>query len=326
MVFTLPIPPDFSFRETLSAHGWRRLLPFAWDEDTQTLERTEETPDGGIVLLRMHDKDGVLHIDMEGEADEAEMTRRIIRMLQLDLPIGDFHSYCRTVPELAGLIESRQGRMLRSPTLWEDTVKVIATTNTAWAQTIAMSARLVNHFGAEGLGFPTPQRIADVPFEEFAARARMGYRSAYVYKIAAAIAEGSLDLESLQEGGVTASELRKHLASLPGIGPYGAACLMLYLGRPEHVNSDSVARAALSRELGRTVTDQDVLAFFERHGQWRGLVYTFYPWSTGQGERILTRIVLPAMGRNSRCVELEKHCLTSVTEVTRKSPRNEFRG
>ena len=280
MVFTLPIPPDFSFRETLSAHGWRRLPPFAWHEETQTLERTEETPDGGIVLLRMHDTDGVLHIDMEGEADETEMTRRIRRMLQLDLPIGDFHTYCRTIPELAPIIECRQGRMLRSPTLWEDTVKVIATTNTTWAQTIAMSARLVKHFGAEGRGFPAPQRIAAIPFEEFTVKARMGYRSAYVYKIAAAIAEGSLDLESLQEKSLPVSEMRKQLISLPGIGPYGAACLMLYLGRPEHVNSDSVARSLLSKELNRPVTDREVIAFFERHGQWRGLVYTFYPWRT----------------------------------------------
>ena len=278
MVFQIPIPPDFSFRETLSAHGWRQLLPFVWHEDTQTLERTEETPEGSVVLLRICDKNGVLHIEMEGEADETEMAQRIRRMLQLDLPIGDFHAYCRTVPELLRLIENRQGRMLRGSTLWEDTVKVIATTNTTWAQTIAMSARLVEQFGAEGRGFPTPQRVAAVPFEEFAAKARMGYRAAYVHKIATAIAEGSLDLEALQEDTLTAFELRKHLVSLPGIGPYGAACLMLYLGRPEHVNSDSVARSLLSRELNRPVTDTEVHTFFEVHGRWRGLIYTFYPW------------------------------------------------
>jgi len=53
---------------------------------------------------------------------------------------------------------------------------------------------------------------------------------------------------------------------------------MLYLGKPEHVNADSVARAALGKELGRAVTDKDVHTFFEEHGGWRGLVYNFYPW------------------------------------------------
>ena len=278
MLFQIPVPSDFSFHETLSAHGWRRLLPFVWHEGTQTLERTEETPDGSVVLLRMRDADGVLQVDIEGEADEAEMSTRIRRMLQLDLPIADFHAYCRTVPHLTSLVENRQGRMLRSPTLWEDTVKVIATTNTTWAQTITMSARLIEQFGAEGRGFPTPQRIASVSAEEFAAKARMGYRSAYVYKIATAIAEGSLDLEAYQDPSLTAFQLRKDLIALPGIGPYGSACLMLYLGRPENVNSDSVARSQLSRELGRPVTDREVHTFFEVHGQWCGLIYTFYPW------------------------------------------------
>ena len=57
---------------------------------------------------------------------------------------------------------------------------------------------------------------------------------------------------------------------------------MLYLGQPEHVNADSWARMLLSKELGRPVTDKEVLAFFEGHGEWRGLVYNFYPWREQQ--------------------------------------------
>lgn len=278
MQIRLPVPEDFSFIETVTAHGWRRLPPFLWRDDTQTLERTEEMPDGSVVVLRLQGQDTTLLIAVEGDADEAKITRRVRRMLQIDLPLDEFHAYCRERPELASLAECRQGRMLRCPTLWEDVVKVIATTNTTWAQTIAMSGRLVAEFGAQGLAFPTPQHIAAVSFEEFAARARLGYRSAYVYQIADDIAAGRLNLEAWQERDLTATELRKLLLSLPGIGPYGAACQMLYLGRPEHVNSDSVARALLSQERGQAVTDKDVHAFFEGHGQWRGLIYNFYPW------------------------------------------------
>lgn len=166
------------------------------------------------------------------------------------------------------------------------TIKVIATVNTTWAQTIAMTTRLVEHFGAplpsdpNLHAFPTPQRLAAVPFDEFAARARMGYRNAYVHAIATRITNGEIDLEAWQEENLTAEELRKRLLSLPGIGPYGAACLMLYLGKPEHVNADSWARMLLSKELGRPVTDKEVLAFFAHYGQWRGLVYNFYAWKT----------------------------------------------
>lgn len=277
---------DFSFTETLTAHGWRCLAPFLWDEDTQTLEHTQEMDGGAVVRLRLHASEGRLTIDADdsGHEHKAEIARRVRRMLQLDLPLDFFHAYCRTRLELGHIAECRRGRMLRCPTLFEDAVKVIATVNTTWAQTIAMTARLVEHFGAPLAAdparhaFPTPQRLATVPFDEFAAQARMGYRNAYVHSLATSIAEGRLDLEGMQDAGLAAGGLRKKLLALPGIGPYGAACLMLYLGKPEHVNSDSVARAALSRELGRAVTDKEVLAFFEGHGEWRGLVYNFYPW------------------------------------------------
>ena len=288
MLASIPTPSDFSFSETLSAHGWRRLAPFTWDEAEQTLERVEELQTG-VVLLRLRDLESRVLVDIPGHVEwndttEAEVVGRVQRMLQLDLPIDGFHTYCASHSELAHIAGCRRGRMLRCPTLFEDTLKVIATSNTTWAQTIAMSARLVEHFGAPRPGdparraFPTPARIAAVPFDEFAAKARMGYRNAYVHGLATAIADGTLELEGWQDKTLTADVLRKRLLSLPGIGPYGAACLMLYLGKPEHVNADSVARAALGKELGRAVTDKDVHTFFEEHGGWRGLVYNFYPW------------------------------------------------
>ncbi len=278
MELVIPTPADFSFAETVSAHGWRRLLPFVWHEDTQTLLRTEAFADGSVAALEISAADSSVSVRTETSHNPEEATAQVRRMLQLDLPLDEFHTYCRTHPELTPLAEYKRGRLLRSPTLWEDAVKVIATTNTTWAQTIAMTARLVTEFGAEGRTFPTPAQIAAVPLDDFAAKARMGYRAAYVHAVATTVAEGSLDLEAWQAADLPADDLRKRLLSLPGIGPYGAACLMLYLGKPAHVNSDSVARAALSQELGRPVTDKEVHAFFEAHGQWRGLVYNFYPW------------------------------------------------
>ena len=290
MQIILPTPSDFSFTETLSAHGWRRLAPFEWDEDIQTLEHVEELDGGTVIRLRLRDAEGQVTVDTDGDtgAQEEEIARRVRRMLQLDLPLDAFHAYCRSHPELGHIAEHRRGRMLRCPTLFEDAVKVIATVNTTWVQTIAMTARLVEHFGAPldvdpaRHAFPTPQRLTAVPFEEFAAKARMGYRNGYVYSLATSIAEGRLDLEGLQTMDLVADGLRKRLLALPGIGPYGAACLMLYLGQPEHVNADSWARMLLSKELGRPVTDKEVLAFFEGHGEWRGLVYNFYPWREQQ--------------------------------------------
>ena len=278
MLTTIPTPSDFSFYETIAAHGWRRLLPFAWDEDAQTLSRVEELGAGRVVKLEIRAGTNDVEVQTDINCDEAELTRRVRRMLQMDLPLDEFHAHCRLHTHLAPIAESERGRMLRSPTLWEDVVKVIATTNTTWAQTIAMTARIVGAFGTAGRTFPTAGQIAAVTLEEFSQKARMGYRNAYVHAIASAITTGELDLEACQSETLTAADLRKRLLTLPGVGPYGAACLLLYLGKPEQVNSDSVARAALSQELGRPVTDKEVHAFFEAHGEWRGLVYNFYPW------------------------------------------------
>jgi 3-methyladenine DNA glycosylase/8-oxoguanine DNA glycosylase len=283
MPLNIPVPTDFSFMETISSHGWRRLTPFHWDEDSQTLERVEHLSTGEVVQLQIRADERQILIDVDG-GDESEILSLVRRMLQLDLPIDQFHAYCLTRPELAHIPTAVQGRMLRGSSLFEDAVKVIATSNTTWTQTIAMTDRLAEHFGSplpsapERRAFPTAQQIAAVPFDEFAALARMGYRNAYVHKIATDIAGGALDIEAWQDESQTADALRKRLLSLPGVGPYGAACLMLYLGKPAHVNVDSWARTLLGKELGRPVTDKEVYAYFEQYGEWRGLVYNFYPW------------------------------------------------
>ncbi|BDI29716.1 hypothetical protein CCAX7_17670 [Capsulimonas corticalis] len=285
MLIEIPVAPDFSFHETVSSHGWRRLAPFHWDEEPAVLERIEALNDGSVVHLKIQSEGStVIVATTSEETDGAEIARRVRRMLQLDLPIDEFHAYCATRPELAHIPGTLQGRMLRGSSLFEDVSKVIATSNTTWAQTIAMTDRLAAHFGSslpsdpERHAFPTPQQIASVPFAEFAALAKMGYRNAYVHKIATDIAAGALDIESWQTAPLPADALRKHLLSLPGVGPYGAACLMLYLGKPAHVNVDSWARTLLGKELGRPVTDKEVYAYFEGYGEWRGLVYNFYPW------------------------------------------------
>ena len=106
----------------------------------------------------------------------------------------------------------------------------------------------------------------------------MGYRSASVHKIATDIAEGRLDLESWSDPSIPSDDLYKRLLSLPGIGPYAASCLLIYLGRYDRVNIDSWARTLVGKELGRKVTDKEVHEFFEQYGKWRALVYQFYPW------------------------------------------------
>lgn len=284
MHISLNTPGDFDLIECVQAHGWRRLQPFRWVDETSTLERIEEFEAGRTAFIRISSVDGRVNAETDEAVDEAALIDRVICMLQLDIPVDRFHLYCRERPELAGIPNLRQGRMLRSPTVYEDVCKVIATTNTTWTQTLGMVARLVEEFGTPGdaagtrRAFPRPDRIASVSPDDFAARARMGYRNAAVHRISTDVAEGRLDLETLRDPSIPSAEIYRRMLALPGIGPYAASCLMIYLGRYDRVNVDSWARMMVGKELGRSVTDKEVHAFFEPYGEWKALVYHFYPW------------------------------------------------
>lgn len=83
MLLEIPVLLDFSFSETLSAHGWRRLLPFVWDEAEEVLERVEELPEGDVVLLRLRGVADRVQVEMQGGVDqvaEEEVMRRVRRM------------------------------------------------------------------------------------------------------------------------------------------------------------------------------------------------------------------------------------------------------
>jgi 3-methyladenine DNA glycosylase/8-oxoguanine DNA glycosylase len=287
MTIHIDTPPNFDVPECINAHGWRQLAPFSWDADTQTLERVEELGTGNVALLTIRAGDGGRTVEVDvtgGDAAEHGVVRRVRHMLQLDLPLDRFHDYCSGRPELSHVPALRQGRMLRSPSLFEDTSKVVATTNTTWSQTKSMVRRIVDSFGSPlptdptRLAFPRPDQIASVTLEEFSAKARLGYRNASVHCLARDVAEGRLDLESWDDPAIPSNDLYKRLLSLPGVGPYAAACLMIYLGRYDRVNVDSWARMMVGKELGRTVTDKEARDFFEPYGEWKALVYHFYKW------------------------------------------------
>jgi N-glycosylase/DNA lyase len=167
------------------------------------------------------------------------------------------------------------GRILASPTVFEDVVKTICTTNCAWSATIRMSSALAEL----GKGsFPGPEELAATQDAWYTDVARMGYRGEYVRAIAQAIAAEELDVESLADVRKFAdAEVEEQLLALPGIGPYGAAHVMQLLGRHRNLVLDSWTRPKFLRLSGKKrAADSTIRRTFARYGAYAGLAFWLY--------------------------------------------------
>jgi len=290
MRLTLSARPPFSLSAVVWSHGWIRLAPFAEDDRPDGFTYVDQLYSGQVVELRIREVAGGVSVEVNAqlsEGERAEVTGKVDWMLGLDQDFSAFYAVARGEPKLAHVEERAQGRILRSPTLFEDTVKTILTTNASWAQTIRMAAALVSQFGAlfardpTGHAFPTPDRLAAADEETLRSLGRLGYRAPYVLELARSVASGALDLESLKTADIPTPELRKRLLAIKGVGEYATANLLMLLARYDFVPVDSWALNMVSHEWynGERVGRAEVEAAFERWGDWKGLAYWFWDWS-----------------------------------------------
>jgi 3-methyladenine DNA glycosylase/8-oxoguanine DNA glycosylase len=208
-------------------------------------------------------------------------------MLALDLDLSEFYVLARQEPKLGQVEERAQGRILRCPTLFEDTVKTILTTNTAWGGTIRMVDSLVTNFGtplasdAERHAFPTAAQLASLDEATLRTEGGLGYRAPYVLQLAREVACGELDLEALKDDSLTTETVRSDLLAIKGVGDYAVANLLMLLGRYGHLPVDSWALKVVSYEWfgGEPVSRAEVEASFARWGPWQGLAYWLWDWS-----------------------------------------------
>lgn len=281
--------PPFSLRSVIHSHGWPQLLPFHWQRESGDLTRVERLSSGKVVALQFHPADGGMAVEVSQpltDDERRELESTLDWMFALDMDFGPFYELARGEPKLASVEPHARGRVLRSATLWEDTVKTILTTNTAWSGTIRMNAALVAQFGdplpdAPALqAFPTPAAVAASDPDTLRSVTKLGYRAPYIHGLAEAVAGGRLDLEALRRSDLPTPELRKRLLAIKGIGGYAAANLLMILGRYDFIPVDSWAMSLVSKEWygGQPVGQKEVEAAFERWGEWKGLVYWFWDW------------------------------------------------
>jgi 3-methyladenine DNA glycosylase/8-oxoguanine DNA glycosylase len=280
---TLPTPPDFKFWTTVSSHGWCALPPFGYDDATRTLERIEQLSDGQVVKLTISDaQNGSLAIRVEGLSGKIspkrgdEIRAIVSRCLNFDQNLSTLHVLVREHPRYQWIEQVGAGRMLSAPTVWEDLVKTLLTTNTTWNMTIQMCRRLVTlgePYAGGGHAFPTAKHIASLQTDELNAHVRAGYRGAYLHLLATRVVSGELDIESWRGADLSADEVYKRVKSLKGFGDYAAGSVLKLLGHFDRLATDTECRAVYKKINGDTpFTDKDIVCYYEPFGRWRGLI------------------------------------------------------
>jgi len=283
MHFTLP--DSFSLPQTVLSHGWYCLPPFRWDEHSRTLHRTEVLNGAGAVDLSIRaGKRLTVSSKAALAAHRDTLASSLNRMLQLHVDLEQFHARCRRRRSHRMVAESGFGRLLCAPTLFEDAVKIILTTNTTWSQTVRMATFLVERLGipAESgfRAFPSPREVADSDESFLRQECRLGYRAPYVLGLARGIVDGSFDLDRISDQAQSTEELFKSYRQLPGIGPYGSAHLLAMDGRHDFIAVDTEFRSFVRRRYfgGSEVSDQEMLGVYRGWGRWKYLGYWSELW------------------------------------------------
>jgi N-glycosylase/DNA lyase len=267
---------------TLVSHGVAALPPANIDEEARTLETTLDA--GGPAartLVLAQGRDGYGRLELRGRRpgarERAEIVAIVRHMLRLDEDLSRFYALIAGDDELAWAARGA-GRMLRSPTVFEDVVKTICTTNCTWSATERMVGALVDGLGPDGRAFPTPAAMAEAGDAFYRDVARTGYRGPYLRSVAASVAAGDVDLEELDgRSDLPDDEVAKRLLALPGIGPYAAAHVMMLLGRYGRLILDAWTRPKYARLRGRKrVADSTIERRYRRYREFAGLAFWLY--------------------------------------------------
>jgi 3-methyladenine DNA glycosylase/8-oxoguanine DNA glycosylase len=276
---------------TLNSHGVADLPPSLIDEDARRLDVTLAAGRGRPRTVRVQQgRPGYARISESGpvpaRSQRDVLLAKVAHMLRLDEDLSDFYALAARDPELDWVTQGA-GRMLRSPTVFEDVVKTIATTNCAWSATVRMVSALVEHLGEPapgaspgpfGRAFPSPTAMAEADEGFYRDVVRAGYRGPYFRSLAASVAGGELDLEELAgDADLTDEEVEAKLLELPGVGPYAAAHVMMLLGRYSRLILDSWTRPKFARlNGGKAVKDTTIERRFRPYGRYAGLAFWLY--------------------------------------------------
>lgn len=284
----LNVPADYLLTRDFCSYGYFLLAPNRWDPATQSVTRPFDLKHKGRerpVIARIDQPQPKSARSPKGQpirirtdraidtADRAELKRQITRMLWIEdagsaQSIKQFH---KADPRWK---RSGQGRLSRSPSLFEDIIKTVTSCNVAWPNTMNMNELLCWHAGPGIKGakaFPRASQLARIEPERLRARCKVGYRDKRIVELARLFVKGHIDEHWLTNPETSDNDVRAFLVTLPGIGPYAAHNIMQLLGRFAHVPYDSETVRHVTNILGfkgsASALEKKTRAHYEQFGE-----------------------------------------------------------
>lgn len=296
---TITPPADYVLRRDVCSYGYFLLRPNLWDPRERMFWRVLDVSGGPVAVLITQAGDAggspghrlVVRCERTLTRDEHRAVRKqIVRMLHLDgagsaEAVAAFHEVDKRFRR------SGRGRLLRSPTLFEDVIKTVTSCNVAWPSTINMNRRLCEVINP---AFPRATQLGRRRPASLRARCRVGYRDKRIVELAKlAGRKGSVihpDNEAwLASRDVTDDEVAKALRTLPGVGPYAAANIMQLLGRYGRLPIDTETHRHARIVLGYDGTERQLTKQIEAHygqlGEHRFRSYWFELWDFYESKR-----------------------------------------
>lgn len=287
---TIQAPSDFVLSRDVCSYGYFLLAPNHWDVDRQHMLRVLEFDDSPSLCTIDQQSDRIrARFDRTlDRAEQADARAQITRMLCLNTSKSEIKAFHKVDPRWK---KSGVGRLVRSPTLFEDVIKTVTSCNVTWPSTVNMNRRLCEVCGrksASGVpGFPTAKKLARTRVGTLRGRCRVGYRDQRIIDLAKLFTKGHINEHWLQHEG-TDDEVFKFLITLPGIGPYAAGNIMQLMGRYSRLALDTESIRHAKNVLGMTGTDNELMkelkAHYEPFGEHKFRSYWFELWDFYQSK------------------------------------------
>lgn len=263
--FKIRLASDLNFKSIVLSHGWAFLEPFQWEMESETLYRTDRIGRKKICwsIQAKNNRSLLVSADKKLLNVEQEKLKALARRcLMLDVDLSTcVETAERCNPEIAGLIRSGAGRLLRGSTFFEDVIKTICTINTSWSNSKKMVYGLVQEVG-RGM-FPSPERVSALKIKDLE-KLSVGYRASTLLNVARRM---SIDPES---GDWT----REKLSRIKGLGPYAVNHIMVLNADYSQIPVDSEVMTYCKQSLRmKKAKADDIQKRFSKWGIYRFLGY-----------------------------------------------------